>query len=293
MSINSKLSRPTASRSVIGMALAAISFFAFSLLASNAFAAPTVQTQETSSRVDLRSSLFARGAKPQASAKVKRCVVSRFYDGRRIVFSGRMKRFSDTNDPQTLQMKFDVFRKLREHRRYKKVAGTGLGEWLPASDPAATVYVRELALEGVETAAHYRARVTYRWLGSDGSVEFKRAKTTKPCKQRIGLPRLVVTKSKRVPIAGGNQENFVISVFNAGHSEAVNVPLFFKVDNGAVQGTILGSIAPRQSVDASFNAAACQQRYDARIDPDVTLRLVNTFRDWVFSACPRDAVATQ
>ena len=185
-------------------------------------------------------------------------------------------------------MKFDVSRKLREHRKYKKVKGTGLGQWLPASDPAATIYVRELALEGVETAAHYRARVTYRWLGSDGSVEFKRARTTKPCHQRVGLPKLVYGSSKRVPGAAGTEENFIVSVFNAGASEAANVPVFLSIDNAVAQGTIVGSIGPQQSVDVSFTGSACQSEYAVAIDPFSALRLGTTSRAWVPTICPSD-----
>lgn len=282
MSTKSKLSCPA-----LGTAFLVVSFFAFALLASNAAAAPTVQTHEQSSRSELWNSAFAQGAKPSASAKVKRCVVSRFYDGRRIVFSGRMVRFSDTNAAQTLQMKFEVFRKLREHRRYKKVKGTGLGEWLSASDPAATIYVRELALEGVETAAHYRARVTYRWLTADGMVEFKRARTTKPCHQRIALPQLVFSSSKRVPAPGTNQENFIVSIFNAGASEAVNVPVFLSIDDAPSQGTIVGSIGPRQSADVNFIGSACQGKYAVAVDPLQALRLSKTFRGWAPTTCPR------
>lgn len=253
-----------------------------------------VTVRESSQSIEQLTSSAKPLFTPYATARVKRCVVSRYYDGRILEFSGKMVSYGESElGPVTMQMRFEVFRKLAEHKRFKKVKGVGLGTWLPASDPKAGVYIREISLQGIETAAQYKARVTYRWLHPTGKVDRKRTLTTKPCKQRIGLPRLVVTKSKRVPIAGSNQENFVISVFNAGRSEAVNVPLFFKVDNGAVQGTIVGSIGPGQSVDASFNAAACQQRYDARIDPEVTLRLVNTFRDWVFSECPRDAFATQ
>lgn len=287
MSTNSKLSFP-----LLGAALAVVSIFALSLLTSDASAAQKVQLQESSSSISLRPSALAPGAKPPASAGLKSCVSARYYDGRRIVFSGRMEAFTDKLPAeQTLQMRFDVYRKVNEQRKFKRLKGTGLGQWLAASDPAATVYIRELSLQGVETAAIYKSRVKFRWLRSDGTVEWRRTRTTKPCKQRIGLPRLVVTKSKRVPISGSNQENFVISVFNAGKSEAVNVPLFFKVDDGAPQGTIVSSIGPRQSADASFNAPACQQRYDARIDPEATLRLVNTYRAWVFSTCPRDPVA--
>lgn len=279
--------RPAIARPVIGMVLLTVSFFALALLASNAHAAQTVTTSETSSRLQLWNSALAPGAKPKASAKVKRCVVSRFYDGRRIVFSGRMVRFSDTNTVQTLQMKFEVLRKFREHRRYKKVKGTGLGEWLPASDPAATIYVRELALEGVETAAHYRARVTYRWLAADGTVEFKRVRSTRPCHQRIALPQLVFSSSKRVPASGSGQENFIVSVYNAGASEAVNAPIFLSIDDAPAQGTIIGSIGPRQSADINFTGSACQGKYAVALDPLRKLRLSKTFRGWSPTTCPR------
>lgn len=228
---------------------------------------------------------FAPGAKPKATAKLKTCKVSRFYDGRRIVFTGRMNRFSDTNAPQVLQMKFDVFRKYREHKKYRKVTGTGLGAWLPASDPNASIYIRELALEGIETAAQYKARVVYRWLQSDGSVEFKRSLTTKPCHQRIALPHLELDSVKTQPIAGSANANYVVTVANRGASEAINVPVALTVDANPQSMSLISSIGPGQSIDIPIQAPICRTGTAAVVDPAKLLRLRLKTRAVVQSAC--------
>lgn len=278
MTTNSKLSCPA-----LGMAFLAFSLISLTLLPSNVAASQRVQSSELSSSMPVWGSVVRTGAKPPARARLTSCVRSRFYDGRRIEFSGRMTTFTDTpGAAQTMQIRFDVYRKFngRKRNRYKRVKGTGLGKWLPASDPAATVYIREITLQGVETYARYKARVRFRWLRADGTVEWHRARTTKSCHQRIGLPQLVTKSSKRVPVAGSLQENYVVSVFNAGRSEAVNVPVFLSVDDGEPQGTIISSLAARRSVEVSFNATACNVFHKISLDPERTLRLRRTSRSW-------------
>lgn len=257
------------------------------LLAAQASAATKLSTI-VSSPIEFRgpsAAAFAAGAKPTATAKVKKCVVSRFYDGRRIVFSGRMKRFSDTNASQGLQMRFDVYRKYREHRKYRKVTGTGLGTWLPASDPNATIYVRELSLEGVETAAHYKARVMYRWVQSDGTVEFKRTRTTKPCHQRVALPHLTIDAVKSQPVAGSANANYVITVSNRGASEAINVPVSLTADANTPSMGLISSLGPGQSLDIPIQAPVCRATTAAVIDPARLVRLRFKARPVVLSAC--------
>lgn len=273
MSTNSKLSRPQRVIAEIGMALAVVSFFALALLASNAFAAETIRTSESSSRTDVWKSAIAPGAKPPASARVRKCVVSRFYDGRQVEFSGRMSAFTDTpGEQQTMQMRFEVFRRLAEHRGYKKVKGTGLGTWLPASDPAATVYVRELSLEGIETAARYKARVTYRWLDAEGKVEWRRKRMTKPCYQRVGLPKLTVAAAKHQPIPGLSSSNYLVTVSNTGRSEALNVPVAVSADGAPLSFGLISTIAPGQTVDIAVQAATCRSSAAVVVDPSRTVR---------------------
>ncbi|MGB1582377.1 MAG: hypothetical protein ACPHCI_01160 [Solirubrobacterales bacterium] len=280
---NSKLSC-----SALGMACVALSLISLALLASNASASQNVQSHELSSSMPIWKSVVRTGAKPPARARMTTCRRSRFYDGRRVEFSGRMTAFTSTpGAAQTMQIRFDVYRKFngRKRNRYKRVKGTGLGKWLPASDPAATVYIREITLQGVETYARYKARVRFRWLRADGTVEWQRVRTTKSCHQKIGLPQLVTKGTKRLPVVGSPQENYVVTVFNAGRSEAVNVPVFLSVDDGSPQGTIVSSLAARRSVEVNFNAAPCNVFHKISLDPERTLRLRRTSRSWMPFNC--------
>lgn len=286
MPTNSKLSCPARVFSEVGMAFVVISCFALALLASNAFAAQTTQTSESSSRADVWKSAIAPGAKPPASARVKKCVVSRFYDGRQIEFSGRMKTFTDTPGKlQTLQMRFEIYRRLAEHKRYKKVKGTGLGTWLSASDPAATIYVRELQLEGIETSAYYKARVRYRWLDANGEVEWRRTRTTKPCHQRVGLPKLRVVAAKHQVLPGLPNSNYLVTVSNTGRSEALNVPVAISADGAPFSLGLISSIGPRQTVDIAVQAAACRSSAAAVVDPSRTVRQRSKARPVVQLGC--------
>lgn len=277
------------SRPALALARACVvTLLVMALVATAHAAVPAKALSSVSGPIEWKvpqAAAFMQGAKPKASAKLKTCKVSRFYDGRRIVFTGRMNRFMDTNGPQSLQMKFDVYRKYREHKKYRKVTGSGLGTWLPASDPNASVYIRELALEGIETAAHYKARVTYRWVRSDGSVEFKRIRSTKPCHQRVALPHLELDAVKSQPIAGSANANYVVTVANRGASEAINVPVALIVDANPQSMSLIASIGPGQSVDIPIQAPICRSGTAAVIDPAKLVRLRSKTRAAIQSGC--------
>lgn len=232
------------------------------VLVPPAFGSATVSVSDTSPR----ASAFAVGAKPPATVRLRACRSAAYYDNRLVSYRIRMGRFSDTNAPQTLQVRIDVLQKLREGKHYARLKASGLHTWTSSSD-AATVYQRDLRLTDVETAATYKARVSFRWVAQDGTVQFRRTITGKSCKQKKPLPRLALQNATEVPSADSTDVIHTLTVANTGRSEAVDVPVAVVVDNQPPLLSSVDSIGPRQSVDVVIRAPACSRVAYAQIDP--------------------------
>lgn len=213
-----------------------------------------------------QTTIFADGSKPPASVKLRVCRGGAYYDNRLISFRVRMGRFSDTTDPQNLQMRFEVLQRLHENKRFKKLKADGLGTWFKSSD-SATLYQRDLSLTNVETAATYKASVSFRWTAPDGSVSWKRKIVSRPCKQKITLPRLNLTNVATVPIIGSTALQHTVTIVNDGRSEVVNLPVGVFVDSLSPSIAVIESIGPNQSMDVQIKAESCQTSASAVIDP--------------------------
>jgi hypothetical protein len=218
----------------------------------------------------VQTAAFAEGAKPPASVKLRVCRSGAYYDNRLISFRVRMGRFSDTNAPQNLMMRFEVLQKLNENARFKKLKADGLGTWFSSTD-SATLYQRDLALTNIETAAVYRAKVSFRWTTSDGSIEWRRLIVSSACKQKTTLPKLKITNDTAVPIVGTTALSHTVTIANDGKSEATDVPVAIYIDSLSPVLKSIDSIGPNQTADVQLTAAACQVSGSAVIDPLRTL----------------------
>ncbi|MGH2906726.1 MAG: CARDB domain-containing protein [Solirubrobacterales bacterium] len=209
----------------------------------------------------------AAAKSPPTSARINSCVSAASYDNRRIEFSGRMQAMSGVTGGK-LQMRFDVLRRYNESKRFRLLHAAGLGDWLSNTEPTATVYVRNIALSQIETAAHYKARVRYRWVDADGKVLAKKLRTTKVCKQTAPLPdprTLLITK---YPNPGQPTTTYVVRVFNYSRSEAINLPVSLAIDGQTPATKTIDSISGKESVDVTFSdMPVCTTEKYARIDP--------------------------
>jgi hypothetical protein len=230
---------------------------------------------------------FVPGAKPPARARVSQCVSSPFSDGRRIVFVARMKMFTDTmGTGQKRQMRFDIYRKYNEQKRYKRIKAEGLSTWHEGGDPMAAIYQREVALAEPETAARFYAKVSFRWMSNDGkTVEWRRKLATKPCKMKNALPRLGVLAARHQAVAGTTDHAYTVTVSSRGGAEAENVPVHVSIDGAAPIVAIVDSVGPGQIIDTSFTGPACSSQMKVTIDPLRSLRMQFPRRPTVVVPC--------
>ncbi|MBJ7355405.1 MAG: hypothetical protein JHC98_11330 [Thermoleophilaceae bacterium] len=237
------------------------------LLLTFAVAAHASATSVTVKPVpEAQTAALAGGPKPPASVKLRVCRGGAYYDNRLIAFRVRMGRTSTASGAQNLMMRFEVLQRLHENTRFKKLKADGLGEWFSSSD-SATLYQRDLALTNIETAATYRAKVSFRWTAADGSIEARRVIVSSDCKQKIALPKLKITNDTAVPIVGSTALSHTVTIANDGKSEVMNLPVAIYIDSLTPVVKVIDSIGPNQAADIQLNAAACQIGGAAVIDP--------------------------
>lgn len=210
-------------------------------------------------------------AHPTSSISVATCRSNAWYSARELTFRARMSRL-DPAVAQRLEVKLEVWRKLDESARYRKLKLTALRGSLRAKDPAATVFERVVSVRNTETAARYRARATFRWRNaSTGKLELKRSKWSKVCRQRTKLPKLAITGARTLPAVGSDDVIHLLTVRNSGRSEARRVPVAVYVDGAAPVLGQIDSIGPRQTADVAITTPACKGTARAVIDPLRTL----------------------
>ena len=224
-------------------------------------------------------------ALPSTSAKVNSCVSANTYANRKIEFSGRMAALSSATGGK-LQMRFDVLRKFNESRRFRVLNADGLGSWLGNSEPTATVYVRNIALTQIETAAQYKARVRYRWLDADGKVVARKTRYTKICKQAAKLPEPELLSVFKYPNPGQPTTTYVVRIFNQTRSEAINLPISLAIDGQPPATQVIDSIEGKELVNLTFSdLPSCTTEKFVRIDPFNVVRQLKEQRSDTRDIC--------
>ena len=224
-------------------------------------------------------------ALPSTSAKVNSCVSAATYADRKIELTGRMSALPSANGGR-LQMRFDVLRRFNESRRFRVINADGLGSWLGNSEPTATVYVRNIALTQIETAAQYKARVRYRWLDTDGKVVAKKTRYTRVCKQTAKLPEPELLSVFKYPNPGQPTTTYVVRIYNFSKSEAVNLPVSLAIDGQPPATQTIDSLEGRQLVNLTFtDLPTCATEKYVRIDPFNVVRQAQEQRSDTRDVC--------
>lgn len=206
-------------------------------------------------------------ARPPASIKVTSCQSNAYYAGRE--FSVRTKMmWQDLSVPQKLRLKIEVWRRLFGAHRYRKLNLPGLKAWTSPNDRVTSLYKHLWTIDDIETAATYRAKATFVWKDpTSGKVQARRTTYSKPCKQRVGLPRLSIEHVTSAQSTGMSGVDHQVSVVNKGKSEAQDVPVAVYVDSADPVFGKIDSIGPGQVSDLSIKAPECKTSAYAVIDP--------------------------
>jgi hypothetical protein len=215
---------------------------------------------------------FTADTKTKVTVKVVACRSNAFYDNRQLTFRASMSR-ADVAVPQTLEMRVDVLRKFKREKRYKRIKADGLGIWSGAKDPAATGFQRDVQLTDPDTAALYRAKVSFRWRDpATQKVQAHKTVLSRICKQKVELPRLSIGGDVMTLVPGASTVQHSLTLVNRGPSEAVLVPVAIYIDGNPPITRIIESVGPKSSFDSKIETPACATGYAyAVIDPQKTL----------------------
>ncbi|MFY9469410.1 MAG: hypothetical protein WAP37_04775 [Solirubrobacterales bacterium] len=259
------------------LSLAAIAVIALvALVATSAVAKP-------------RADAPARQAPGKTRLIVDECRGAALYADRKLTFKSTM---STIDAGGKMEMRFSLYRRYIGQRRFKRVPATdqnGLETWLSSSEPAVTSYVHNLAVTPVETRAHYRAKVRYRWSDSAGKIVAAAKRVSALCKQSRALPDLVINKVSGYPNPGAASGDpfsaypaiYEVELANRGHSSVSNangIPVSASLNGAALLAgpatTELNhdQIPARGTYKVVFYGPKCPGLLEVAIDPQRLIR---------------------
>jgi hypothetical protein len=166
-------------------------------------------------------------------------------------------------------MRFDLFQKAQGSKRFRRLAGPGLGTWNPAT-PGVDRFRFRKPIQNLPAGATFYVKVTYRWLDAKDAVYARTARLTGLCFQPDLRPDLrIVSLSSPRRVAQGE---FVYRVVlrNAGRTASRDFDGVLTVGGLPrpavhVTGLVTGE---RRAVD--FFGPRCESGATARLelDPD-------------------------
>ncbi len=145
------------------------------------------------------------------------------------------------------------------------VRGGDLGEWISPHDPTlgqqpGDVWVLKHPVTGVPVGYTYRFRVSFRWIGTGGSVIATSTRTSAPCWQPDMRPDLAVRSITVGPVQGDPSHNqYVAWIANDGLTAAGGFEVTFTPGGGAgsAQTVTFPQLGSHQLVSETFTGPAC------------------------------------
>ncbi len=243
-------------------------FAATILAAAHSAGATTVSSVGTS-----YAGVAAATSKPRASVKLSRCVGSPEIDARKIVFTARTWIYSAGATSQKRQMRFDLYRRYNEQKKFRRVRADGLSTWT-TEEPTAVIDERELSLDGLETAAKYFVKVSFRWYDASGEtiVEKRRVKS-RVCALKDRLPDPMPLSYVKTPVLGSDLGDYHLPIRNRGGSEAAFLPVVISVDGGPATKGTLPSLLKGDTETLNIRAPWCSSTVSVKFDPARTQRI--------------------
>lgn len=172
----------------------------------------------------------AQDEPPALSAAVETCSASALPAQRVVSFVGSMPAVAGA---VRMQMRFDLERRRRGERQWRRLRGVaGFGRW-ESSAPARAGFVFHKRVDGLRVPASYRALVGFRWLDDNGRIVRRARRTTASCVQPDMRPNLVPGVLTGVLDTRPGLAVYKLVVRNAGRSAAG--PFSVRVGSGLTE----------------------------------------------------------
>jgi hypothetical protein len=213
---------------------------------------------------------FALGAKaPQradARARLTACKPSLDQASRSLTVDASMRSLQKGD---RMQLRFELFRKAQGSRRFRKLAGPGLGTWNPATLGVDRFRFRK-PIQNLPAASTYYVKVTYRWLDEQNVAYARTVRLTGLCFQPDLRPDLSVAAFTGTRRLGPGQFAYTVILRNTGRTASRDFDAVLTVGGLPRPAVNVLGLAPGERRAVDLTGPRCESGATARVelDPD-------------------------
>lgn len=212
----------------------------------------------------------ATAAQPLASLQGAQCQTALDPPARAIAVTAVMHSLPGT---AKLQLEFQLLERATGATAWSSVAAPGFGTWLSPSTPtlgqrAGDVWRVSKPVAGLNAPASYRFEVSFRWLGSDGSVLDTTTRLGKVCRQPELRPDLTVQSISINTVRGQpNRQQYAAVISDTGLTGAGPFTVQLS-QSGFVTTKTIQHISPGQSLIVRLLGPVCDPAAPATVTVD-------------------------
>jgi CARDB len=168
-----------------------------------------------------------------------------------------------------MQLRFDLYRKAQGARRYKKLAGPGLGTWNPAT-PGVDRFRFRKPIQNLPAASTYFVKVTYRWLDDHGAVYARTVRLTGTCYQPDLRPDLRIASFEGARRIAPGEFLYRVILRNAGRTASRDFDAVLTVGGLPRPAVKVSGLNPGERRAVDLPGPRCEPGATARVelDPD-------------------------
>ena len=195
-----------------------------------------------------------------------------------------------------MQMKFELMRQPKPHRRFTSVHGRGLGSWISPANPtlgqrAGDVWILNHPVVDLAAPATYKFRVTFKWFGAHGRTLGTATVPSPACYQPELRADLLVRSLSVHAITSGapaGQWAYTALIANRGLTGVGPVPVEFVEGSSQPLSATVGWVGSKSSARQRFVAPPCAagSMLTVTVDPMQSIDEYDYANNSLRVACP-------
>ena len=185
-----------------------------------------------------------------------------------------------------MQLRFELFQKARGQRRFRKLAGPGLGTWNPATSGVDRFRFRK-PIQNLPAASTYYVKVTYRWLDEHNLAYARTVRLTGLCFQPDLRPDLRVAGFSEIRRVGPGEFAYKVVLQNAGRTASRDFGAVLTVGGLPRPAVNVAGLAAGERRAVELAGPRCDSGARARVelDPDNRVDESNESNDSRSTTC--------
>jgi hypothetical protein len=185
-----------------------------------------------------------------------------------------------------MQLRFELFQKAQRSKRFRKLAGPGLGTWNPAT-PGVDRFRFRKPIQNLPAAATYYVKVTYRWLDPSNAAYARTVRLTGQCFQPDLRPDLRVASFIGTRRVGPGEFAYQWLLRNAGRTPSRDFDAVLTVGGLPRPAVNVAGLAAGERRLVELVGPRCDSGDTARVelDPDNRVDEANEANDSRSTTC--------